>query len=128
VRFTDHPFFGEKVKVTRNLNPLVCSSHHQAIKEPGKGLEVTAVSIDGKIIEAIAHNRYPHVFSVQFHPEVPALYENMNKIKFHPDDIPQTYHELIGKEGINFHRQYWRYISKALKKAARHQRLNQKNY
>jgi putative glutamine amidotransferase len=127
IRFTDHPFFGKKVKVPKNLTPLIYSSHHQAIKDPGKGLAITAVSTDEKIIEAIAHNRYPHVFSVQFHPEVPALYEEMHKIKFHPDDIPRSYHEYIGKEGLYFHKQYWRYISKVLKKAVRSDRSGHNN-
>jgi putative glutamine amidotransferase len=128
IRFTDNPFFGEKVKVSENLTPLVCSSHHQAIKEPGKDLEVTAVSIDGKIPEAIVHNRYPHVFSVQFHPERPALYEKMSEIKIHPDDIPRPYHEYIGKEGAEFHKQFWKYISKAIKKAAISGRSKRNNY
>ncbi|NLB25222.1 MAG: gamma-glutamyl-gamma-aminobutyrate hydrolase family protein [Bacteroidales bacterium] len=119
IRFTDNPFFGEKVKISRELTPLVYSSHHQAVKDPGKELIITAVSIDEKVVEAIAHSRYPHVFSTQFHPEVPALNEDMQKVKFHPDDIPASCHEFLGKEGREFHKQYWRYLSKSLKRAIR---------
>jgi putative glutamine amidotransferase len=119
IRFTEHPFFTRKVKVRKTSNPLICSSHHQAAKKLGKGMEVTAVSPDGKITEALAHSTYPNVFAVQFHPEVPALYENRGKRKFHPDDEPRTYHEIIGKEGLKFHKKFWRYISKTLKKAGK---------
>ena len=119
IRFTVHPFFGENVKVKKSFKPLIYSSHHQAIEKLGKGLEVTAFSPDGKIIEAVAHSRFPHVFAVQFHPEVSALYEDMERWKFHPSDKPATYHQLLGKEGVEFHRQYWKFISKALKNSIR---------
>jgi putative glutamine amidotransferase len=119
IHFTEHPFFTQKVKAGKKSVPKVCSSHHQAAEKLGKGLEVTAVSPDGKIVEGLAHSRYPHVFAVQFHPEVPALHENREKRKFNPDDEPMTYHEIIGKGGSKFHKKYWRYISKTLKKAWR---------
>ena len=119
IRFTEHPFFTRKVKVSKKSEPLTCSSHHQAAEKLGKGMEVTALSPDGKIIEGLAHSHYPNVFAVQFHPEVPALYENRGRRKFHPGDEPQTYHEIIGKEGLRFHKKYWRYISKSLKKAGK---------
>ncbi|MGM0619780.1 MAG: gamma-glutamyl-gamma-aminobutyrate hydrolase family protein [Bacteroidota bacterium] len=119
IRFTEHPFFTRKMKVRKSSNPMVYSSHHQAPKKLGKGMEVTAVSPDGKIVEALAHSTYPHVFAVQFHPEVTALYENREKMKFNPDDEPRTYHKIIGKEGRKFHKKYWKYISKTIKKAGR---------
>jgi putative glutamine amidotransferase len=119
IRFTGHPFFIRKVKAAKNTAPLVYSSHHQAVEKPGKGMEVTAVSPDGKVVEALAHSVYPHVFATQFHPEVPALYENREKRKFHPGDEPHTYHEIIGKDGVKFHKKYWKFISKSLKKAGR---------
>ncbi len=119
LHFSSHPFFREKVKADVHTRPQVYSSHHQAIEKTGKGMEVTAWSSDGKVIEGIAHSRYPYVFSVQFHPEVPAIYENVEKWKFHPDDVPQTYHQMVGKESLKFHKKYWKYISKAVKKTTR---------
>jgi putative glutamine amidotransferase len=119
IHFSEHPFFTKKVKAGKNSVPLVCSSHHQAAEKLGKGMEITAFSPDGKIIEGLAHSHYPHVFAVQFHPEVPALHENREKRKFHPNDELHTYHEIIGKEGSEFHKKYWKYISKTLKKAGR---------
>jgi putative glutamine amidotransferase len=114
VKFTEHPFFGETVPVSKDLEPIVFSSHHQSIKEIGKGFEVTALSDDGKVVEAFAHNRYPNVFAVQFHPEVTSLYENRALRKFEPTDTPRTYHEIIGAESLAFHKAYWAHISKAL--------------
>lgn len=119
ITFTDNPFFGKRVKVNGSITPDIYSSHHQAIEKPGKGFEITALSVDEKIIEGIAHNKYPQVFAVQFHPEVPALYEDMTKLKFHPGDEPETYHKLIGKTGLSFHKRYWKFVSKALKKSLR---------
>ncbi|GHU70955.1 gamma-glutamyl-gamma-aminobutyrate hydrolase [Clostridia bacterium] len=46
----------------------VNSWHHQAIKDLGKGLKVTAVSSDG-IIEAVELPGYKFVLGIQFHPE-----------------------------------------------------------
>jgi len=115
IRFTSHPFFTKKVKISGKARPLIYSSHHQSPKETGAGFEVTALSPDGKIIEGIAHRNYPHVFGVQFHPEVPALFEDRELWKFTPEDEPQTYHRIIGKEGVRFHKKYWRYIAACLK-------------
>jgi putative glutamine amidotransferase len=47
---------------------LVNSSHHQAIKRLGEGLEVTAHAPDG-IVEGIEDPRHPFYVGVQWHPE-----------------------------------------------------------
>jgi len=119
IQFTEHPFFGDIVKIPKRWQPRVCSSHHQAADKLGKGLEITALSPDGKVVEAIAHNIFPNVFAVQFHPEVPALYEDMYKRKFHPEDEPMTYHDIIGRQSVKFHEKYWQHISDVLRKAKR---------
>ncbi|MCU0459246.1 MAG: gamma-glutamyl-gamma-aminobutyrate hydrolase family protein [Bacteroidales bacterium] len=111
VRFTENMFFGKRVKVSRKMQPMVYSSHHQAIKDLAPGFSVTAVSDDGKIVEGISHNRYPNVFSVQFHPEVSALYEDRAMVKFAPDDNPATLHSMLDKNSLKFHRKYWGHIS-----------------
>lgn len=54
-----HRLFGREFKVN--------SYHHQALKDLGEGLRVTARSVEG-IIEAYEHETLP-VFGVQFHPE-----------------------------------------------------------
>ncbi len=44
------------------------TSHHQAVKAPGKDIVVSAKADDG-IIEAIEHRDFLHVLGVQWHPE-----------------------------------------------------------
>ncbi len=46
---------------------FVNSSHHQAIKDLGEGLIVTAYAMDGTV-EAVEHMSKPYI-GVQFHPE-----------------------------------------------------------
>lgn len=47
---------------------VVNSSHHQAIRNAGEGLEVTAHAPDG-VIEGIEDPRHPFYVGVQWHPE-----------------------------------------------------------
>ncbi len=117
VKFTGNSFFGRVVKVPKRWEPRVYSSHHQAAEKIGKGLEVTAVSPDGKIVEGLAHQQFPNVFAVQFHPEVPGLYEDLYVRKFHPEDKPMSYNDIIGKQSVRFHKKYWAHISEILRKA-----------
>ncbi len=117
IRFGNNDFFKNEVGYKKLTAPLVLSSHHQSVKQMGKGWVATALSHDGKIIEAIRHEKYRNVFAVQFHPEVPALYKNREKLKFSPDNKPKTYHEIIGKRGLDFHLKYWKYISEAFHNA-----------
>ena len=111
IRFTSHPFFGKTVRVAKKSKPRIYSSHHQSPKDIGTGYEITALSPDGKVIEGLAHSRFPNVFAVQFHPEVPALYEDRELWKFEPSDKPRTMHRIIGKSGVRFHKKYWEHIS-----------------
>ncbi len=115
VQFTGDAFFGLTVKIPRHIRPLVFSSHHQAVKEVGEGFEVAALSNDGKVIEAMIHKKYSNVFAVQFHPEVPALYKNGTKVKFNPDDKPETLHRMLDRKSLAFHRNYWSHISEVIK-------------
>ncbi|MEZ4908152.1 MAG: gamma-glutamyl-gamma-aminobutyrate hydrolase family protein [Saprospiraceae bacterium] len=46
---------------------MVVSSHHQAVKNIGKGLDIVATSMDGKSLMLI-HKKYRNVIGVQFHP------------------------------------------------------------
>jgi len=47
----------------------VNSFHHQAVKDPGKGLQITSRSSDG-IIEAVEHESHIFAVGVQWHPEL----------------------------------------------------------
>ncbi len=117
IRFTENPFFGETIKLPKHMEPRVVSSHHQAAEKLGLGMEITALSPDGKIVEALVHNHYPNVFASQFHPEVPGIYKDLYVRKFQPSDEPHSYHDLIGKGSVKFHKKYWRHISQVLRKA-----------
>lgn len=117
IKFTSHPFFGNVVKVQKRWEPRVYSSHHQAAENLGKDLVVTALSPDGKIVEGLAHQKFPNVFAVQFHPEVPGLYKDLFVRKFHPEDEPKSYNDIIGKQSVKFHEIYWNHISNLLRKA-----------
>ncbi len=53
----------------------VFSAHHQAIDRLGHGLRVAARSTDGRIVEAVVHERFPSVLGIQFHPDFLALWD-----------------------------------------------------
>lgn len=93
--------------------PFVWSSHHQAVKETGKGLKITAWSMDGKIAEAIEHNSYPNVLGVQFHPEFRDLYRPESKITFSPEQPDtQSFIDLFpGEKGETFHFNFWKHVA-----------------
>ena len=95
----------------------MCSSHHQAVKNIGKGFDVVATSLDGKVVEALQHSKYKNVLGVQFHPEFYTLHDpSSKKVKMNPDDKRlRTEHEII-KElgGYEFNLEYWKYFSNLL--------------
>ncbi|MCX6577688.1 MAG: gamma-glutamyl-gamma-aminobutyrate hydrolase family protein [Candidatus Aminicenantes bacterium] len=66
--------------------PYIMSAHHQMADKLGKGFRVAATSLDGKVTEAIEHERYPNVLGVQFHPEFSMLWTTEPKHKFTPHD------------------------------------------
>lgn len=49
-------------------NFLVNSYHHQAVKDLAPGLEITATSEEGRIVEAFRHTFLP-IWAYQYHPE-----------------------------------------------------------
>jgi len=55
-------------KLTRESSFEVNSHHHQAVKELGKGLRCSALSLDG-VIEAIELKNHPFFIGVQWHLE-----------------------------------------------------------
>lgn len=123
IQYTAHPFFLKTVKADKELKPLVLSSHHQSIEELGLNMIVTATSMDGQVIEGIHHRIYPNVFAVQFHPEVPSLYKEGKKLKFAPEDTPQSFYQNLSADDREFHLKYWETISKAIKASERMQKM-----
>ncbi|HRW70508.1 gamma-glutamyl-gamma-aminobutyrate hydrolase family protein [Lentimicrobium sp.] len=97
-------------------HPGVLSSHHQAVEKAGKGLEVVATSMDGKIPEILLHSRYPNVIGFQFHPEPALLYKPDEKLKFDPDKpAAMSFIDLYPEaEGETFNRNIWKWAADRL--------------
>lgn len=82
----------EKGKFCSELNfknddsPYIISSHHQTVGNLGKGIKIAATSLDGKVVEAIEHEKYPHMLGVQFHPDFSILWDPDTKFRFTPQD------------------------------------------
>jgi putative glutamine amidotransferase len=91
--------------------PYVLSSHHQALKEIGKGWKVTALSVDSLVVEAIEHDKYPNVFGIQFHPEVRDLYQNTHLQLVPGESTGKSFFETYPAErGENLHHGFWKYM------------------
>lgn len=97
--------------------PRVLSSHHQALGTLGRGLKTIATSEDGKIIEAVAHEKYAGVLGVQFHPENPMLWEGEPRFHQIPGDSPFSFKGLLEESppSWSFHKAIWTWLGSALK-------------
>jgi putative glutamine amidotransferase len=115
IKFIPGSIFTEKMDVTEDFNPFVCSSHHQAVKDIGRDLFVAARSMDGKIVEALTHKRYENVLGVQFHPEAFSIYSaKAEKYKRNPSDsVLISENDFLKQDSsLDFHRTFWSYFSK----------------
>jgi putative glutamine amidotransferase len=120
IRFAAKGLFVEEMGLGINDHPLVCSSHHQAVKKLGRDLEAAAVSLDGKVVEAITHKRFKNVLGVQFHPENLAIYQPMGEgSKFTPaDTVLVSMHDFLKAAGgsYEFHLKLWQQFASLLQK------------
>lgn len=103
--------------------PRVYSSHHQAVRKLGKGIKVIATSMDGRVVEAIEHTKYPNVLGVQFHPESRNIWDGTRKSRLTPDDKQEA--NLISTlendpPSIGFHKKIWTWFSQKLQAAHKH--------
>jgi putative glutamine amidotransferase len=95
-----------------NLEPLIYSNHHQAIESLGKNLEVIATSMDGKIIEAIRHKKYPNVIGIQFHPEGVYLHSDEPVYRISPGKDTKSGKEILSENNSYlFHLEFWKAFS-----------------
>jgi putative glutamine amidotransferase len=102
---------------TKNITPLVYSNHHQAIEELGMNLISIATSSDGKIIEAIAHQKYPNVLGIQFHPEGTYLHNPEIKYRKNPEDELKAGKQiLLDHKSYQFHLELWKTFSEKMNK------------
>lgn len=117
IKFKDHSLWTQKMGMHKSDRPFVLSSHHQSIKNLGKDLVVTATSLDGKVIEAIAHSRYKNVLGVQFHPEYFSLYQKGSRFKTSPRQKPNLNLRSFlfnHPPSMKFHQNLWKWFSEAL--------------
>jgi putative glutamine amidotransferase len=116
IQFTPDGRFQKEIGWKRRAHPAVFSSHHQQVENLGKGFRTIASSLDGKIVEAIEHERFRHVLGVQFHPEAWVLFNQNFKIKFTPEDKePLNLNAYLKRrpESVEFHRKLWSWVSRA---------------
>jgi putative glutamine amidotransferase len=113
IKLADKSKFCTELGFRPGDEPYIMSSHHQAAGQPGKGFKVAATSLDGKVIEAIEHTRFPNVLGTQFHPEFPILWDTEPNYKFTPQDK-----DLFSINGylkahppsIEFHKKLWQWF------------------
>ena len=114
IRMMEEGVFVSIFGFSKDDRPYVHSGHHQALKKLGKGIKVTATSLDGKVIEAIEHERFPHVLGVQFHPEYRALWNSESRIRITPKDNEWKSRRSILEENppsYAFHEKIWSWFS-----------------
>lgn len=98
--------------------PYIMSAHHQAAKVVGKGFRVAATSLDGKVVEAIEHTRFPNVLGTQFHPEFPVIWDATPKYKLTPKDkdlIAINAYLSAHPPTIEFHKKLWAWFFNAVR-------------
>ena len=122
IRFAGGGRFQKEIAWNEKSQPLVLSSHHQQIKKLGKGLRVIASSLDGKVVEAVEHERYRRVLGLQFHPEPWFLFDPSYFTRFTPkDQEPFSLKEYLEgqAESLDFHQKLWAWFSAALREEHR---------
>jgi len=109
--------FVRELGFSKNDKPYIVSAHHQMPGKLGKGMKVTATSLDRKVVEALEHELYPNVLGVQFHPEFPILYDRTRTYRFTPEDKEEiSLLEILEKNppSYHFHQRIWEWFSEKL--------------
>lgn len=109
-------FLHSELGVNNRATPLVLSSHHQALEKLGKGWVIAATSMDGRVIEAIEHERFPNVFGVQFHPEKPGLFDPSIEHQHSSAGTINFQETIRGTQSYAFHLEYWKFMGTLLQK------------
>jgi len=99
-----------------NKMPYVLSWHHQAVKELSNNLEIIFTSVDGKVVEGVAHQRFKNVYGFQFHPEYSNLYKDDVLFKEFSQSKAKSLKELlVERKSLKFHKDLWKYFSNMYK-------------
>jgi len=105
-----------KTGLTKKDTPSILSAHHQQIKKMGKGFHPVAFSLDGKVVEAIEHDRFPNVLGVQFHPEMSNLYDRDYRVFMSPQDKEAvSLRSFLESDATSwaFHRKLWSWVGRS---------------
>jgi putative glutamine amidotransferase len=97
--------------------PHIMSAHHQAAEKLGRGFQAIATSLDGKVVEAIAHDAFPHVLGIQFHPEFPVLWDPEARYRMAPSDSTDFSAYSVLQDNPpsqEFHEKLWAWFSARL--------------
>ncbi|MBD3413029.1 MAG: hypothetical protein GF421_01185 [Candidatus Aminicenantes bacterium] len=118
VKLSPEGIFVKQFGLSEQDTPLICSSHHQAVDELGKGMAVCATTMDGRVIEAIQHKKFKNVLGIQFHPEFPILWDPEASFLLRPDDQdPFTPLETLKSHppSYSFHQKIWTWFEQSIK-------------
>ncbi len=109
--------FVRRMGIAADATPQVATSHHQAIDKLAPGLRATALSLDGRVVEAVEHLRFANVLGIQFHPERYALYRKGLRQRRGPgaalDFNPLSFLKA-NPPSYEFHRAIWKWFAEAL--------------
>jgi putative glutamine amidotransferase len=118
IKLREKGIFCQMLGFKKEDTPYIYSSHHQAVLKPGKGIKIAATSLDGKVVEAIEHEKYPHMLGVQFHPESSSLWDAEKKFRFTlQDEEEKSLRSILDNNppSFDFHKKIWAWLSQKLK-------------
>lgn len=89
--------------------PYIISAHHQNMNKLGKDMVAAATSLDGKVIEALEHSRFPNVLGIQFHPDFSILWDRNATFTIAPGDEKQGVRSFFEEHhpSFEFNRKIW---------------------
>lgn len=118
IKLREKGIFCQMLGFKKEDTPYIYSSHHQAVLKPGKGIIIAATTLDGKVVEAIEHEKYPHMLGVQFHPEASSLWNAEKKFRFTlQDEEEKSLRSILDNNppSFDFHKKIWAWLSQKLK-------------
>jgi putative glutamine amidotransferase len=127
IKFIKNGKFCAEFGLNKEDTPYILSSHHQMAGKLGKGMKIAATSLDGKVVEAIEHKKFPNVLGVQFHPEFPGLYDPEKKFRFTPEDKEEKSLLSIleaNPPSLAFHKKIWSWFSGKLEEYHKNKSLH----
>ncbi len=120
IRFVGSSEQKQALQPKGNQPVRVVSVHHQALKKLGQGLDILALSLDGRVIEAIRHKTYPGLLGIQFHPENTAQWNPDALYQKTSDATDPNYLETWFRndpEAQAFNTNLWDYVSRRAKES-----------